>query len=80
MKLIYFEKIDVVSSRFLDSSYYSGWKNGVHIFFHLKTPFHPPFNIKHLENTLRVLLNQFMASKNTQKTTPQNPKQKIFMT
>jgi hypothetical protein len=49
------------------------------LFFHPKSHFQLIFDLKHLENTLKTLLNQFMAVKKpTNRPKTQNPLEIIF--
>ena len=49
------------------------------LFFHLKSHFQLIFDLKHLENTLNTLLNQFMAVKKpTNRPKTRNPLEIIF--
>ena len=60
------------------SSHCGGWKNESFV-FHLKSHFQLIFDLKHLENTLNTLLNQFMAVKKpTNRPKTRNPLEIIF--
>jgi hypothetical protein len=45
-------------------SHYGGQKIGLNVSLTQKTHFQPFFNSKHVENTLKIMINLSMASKN----------------
>jgi hypothetical protein len=58
--LIFFLKINDVSSGIQDSGHCGGWENMVRVFYKKKT-FSTHFDLKHLENNLGTWLNQSIA-------------------